>query len=150
MDFRVTRSLLVSATPDGRLAAEKKILAAHFPQFTLSTRTDAFAVARGQLETFTGRKYRIEITADSSYPHSLPEIHPVGWTLRPNPHIIRGGLCVMRANQWASFMSVAFLVAKSALWLNKYEVFLDKGIWPGPEQHEHGPIYKVRKWWHEL
>jgi hypothetical protein len=47
-------------------------------------------------------------------------------------------------------MSVAFLVAKSALWLNKYEIFLDKAIWPGAEQHQHGPVYRFRKWANDL
>lgn len=152
MDFRVSRSLLVGSTPADRLAVEREILANHFPQFTLRSSRAArvYAVATGQLSTFAARRYRIEITLSSNYPHKLPTINPIDWTPRKNPHLINGGLCVMRANQWRSFMSVAFLVAKSALWLNKYEVFLDKGVWPGPEQHIHGPVYSLRKWWHEL
>jgi ubiquitin-protein ligase len=153
MDFRITRGLLAGADgAGGRLATEKRILADHFPQFTLSERdsADAFAVATGSLETFTGKSYRLRIVLAKSFPHSLPTIQPSGWVPRTNPHLIRGGLCVMTSSQWTSFMSTAFIVAKSALWLNKYEVFLDRGIWPGPEQHSHGPIYNVRKRWHEL
>ena len=36
MDFTVTRSLLVETTPRGRFAEERRILADHFPGFTLS------------------------------------------------------------------------------------------------------------------
>jgi len=152
VDFQVTRSLLVGSTSGGRLAAERKILADHFPQFTLaeSAAAGVYAVATGKLSTFAGRSYRLRITLPSAYPHALPKINPDGWTPRHNPHVIGGGLCVMRSSQWNSFMSVAFVVAKSALWLNKYEVFLDKGIWPGPEQHFHGPVYNLKKWWHDL
>lgn len=152
MDFKVTRSLLVASTSGGRIATERKILADHFPQFTLaeSAAADTYAVATGQLSTFVGRSYGLRIILPSKYPHELPSIDPDGWTPRHNPHLIGSELCVMRSNQWRSFMSVAFVVAKSALWLNKYEVFLSKGIWPGPEQHFHGPLYNLKKWWHDL
>ncbi|WP_290054349.1 hypothetical protein [Amycolatopsis solani] len=151
MNFQVTRSLLVASEGD-RLAAERAILLQHFPQFTIvgNGKHGRFAVATGTLRTFAGKSYGIKVVAESSYPHVLPDVEPSGWVPTSNPHMIGKSLCVMRSNQWQSYMSLAFLVAKSALWLNKYEVFLIRRIWPGPEQHRHGTVYNVRKWWHDL
>lgn len=151
MDFRLNRSLLVGPASD-RMAEERRILAEHFPGFSLweSHETDEYAVAAGRLSTFTGRRYALRIVLPAAYPHGLPKIIPDGWKPNSNPHMIGGGLCVMKSSQWQSYMSVAFIVAKSALWLNKYEIYVDKGIWPGAEQHIRGPVYKARKWWHGL
>ncbi|WP_214407871.1 hypothetical protein [Pseudonocardia lacus] len=148
MTYRVPRSLLVSEIgPDGRLAAERRILTKHFPQFRLdeSRNQGELAAAAGSLTTFTGKRYTIKIVLGNRYPHELPAVTTPGWTPQRNPHMIGGTLCVMKSTQWHSLMSIAFIVAKSALWLNKYEIFLDRKIWPGPEQHVHGPIYTFRK-----
>src|SRR5208283_4319271 len=122
MDFVVSRSLLVEKTPNGRFAEEKRILADHFPGFTLRQTEGGSGAATGRLWTSDG------------------------WIAEKNPHIYtNGNLCVMKSDQWRPFMSVAFLVGKSALWLHKYEIYRDKKIWPGAEQHDHSLTYKVWK-----
>jgi hypothetical protein len=149
MDFAVSRSLLVGPTPNGRFAEEGRILVEHFPGFALlQVGEDAFGVASGRLSTFASRSYGLHIVLLDGYPNVLPVILPDGWTPKENPHIYTAGnLCVMKSSQWRPFMSVAFLVAKTALWLNKYEIFLAKAIWPGADQHpySYGPMYKIKK-----
>ena len=153
-DIQVTRSLLIGSTPEGgRLAEEKRILSEQFPSFLImeTSNPGSWAFAKGQLKTFTGRSYSLWIDLPASYPHSLPAVLPDGWQPTSNPHIYaNGALCIMREQQWSSFMSVALVVAKSALWLNKYEIWLDKRIWPGAEQHKHTLWYDVKKTWHGL
>jgi hypothetical protein len=64
----------------------------------------------------------------------MPKVEPVGWRA-DGPHVYVGGsLCLMRARQWTPGLTIAFLVAKTALWLNKYEVWQRTGSWPGVEQ----------------
>jgi len=150
MDFAVTRGLLVGPTPQGRYAEERRILAEHFPGFS-QTGPQQAGVAAGRLTTFANQSYMLRIVLPADYPNTLPAIVPDGWKPMKNPHIYtNGNMCVMKPNQWHAFMSIAFLVAKSALWLNKYEIFVDRAIWPGAEQHPHGPIYRLRKWANEL
>lgn len=153
MDFRVTRALLVGPTrPENRLPEERRILAEHFPSFRLTevSAPDQCAAVTGRLSTFAGKSYAIRVVLHKNYPHELPHVLPDGWTPRRNVHTLGKRLCVMRDSQWQAYMSVAFLVSKTALWLNKYEVFLGKGVWPGPEQHEHGTLYNMKKWWYDL
>lgn len=153
MDFRVTASLLVRATSQkkgGRLGEEKRILAQHFPEFSIKSDTEFFAVGSGAISTFAGRRYELRVVLPAGYPHKCPLVYPDGWKPQRNPHLIGDRLCIMRDSQWQSFMSVAFVVAKSALWLNKYEIYLDKRVWPGAEQHQHGVIYQMRKLYHGL
>lgn len=154
MDYKVNRGLLVGSAPQGRFAEERRILAAYFPGFTLHQSygdSNSAGNATGRLKTFAHRSYALRILLPADYPDDPPAIIPDGWTPNKNPHLyVNGNICVMRPEQWHPFMSVAFLVGRSAIWLNKYEIYIDKGIWPGAEQHTHGRIYNVRKWWHEL
>lgn len=151
-EFRFPASMMIEAGND-RLKEEARVLNRHFQGWTVRRGSSAgdFGIVRGTLAVdFARSAYQFEIVLPPGYPHKLPRVVPVGWVPRSNPHIINGGLCVMKETQWHSFMSAAFLVAKSALWINKYEIYLDKGIWPGGEQHDHGLGYKARKWWHGL
>jgi hypothetical protein len=137
-DIKITRSLVIGAAPPGgRLTEEARILALHFPGFFLdaSPRAGAWAIAQGTLRTFTGSEYGIWITLPEGYPHGFPKVHPYGWTPAKNPHMYADGtLCVMHPRQWSSFFSVAAVVAKVAIWLNKYEIWVEEQVWPGPQQ----------------
>ncbi|KUN17312.1 hypothetical protein AQJ23_40945 [Streptomyces antibioticus] len=137
-DIRVTRTLVIgSGGQGGRLAEEQRILQLHFPGFhlTATPREDSWAVAWGMLSTFTGEYYGIGISLPEGYPHSLPQVWPYDWKPVTNPHMYSDGtLCVMKPGQWSSFFSVAAVVAKAAIWLNKYEIWVERQEWPGPQQ----------------
>ena len=158
MNTRVSKSLMVGSVPDSqRLQEEIRIVNQHFVGFTMRSSADpgVRALVTGELETFKHTRYGIMVVAPREYPHALPVVLPMGWVPRRNPHMLSSNgepvaLCLMKASQWNAAMSLAFVIAKAALWLNKYEVWCDRGIWPGREQHEHGLVYDIRKWWHEL
>jgi len=109
-----------------------------FPAFALlGTRDGEITAAEGALDTqVSGNTYGIRIVLDN-YPYSLPRIFPKGWTPNPaTPHrFTDGSLCIMRSSQWRTHFTIALVVAKTAIWLGKYEVWRRNGhTWPGLQQ----------------
>ena len=42
-------------------------------------------------------------------------------------------ICYMHPNLWnPAKHDLVFVLAKSSVWLNKHEVYKQKGVWPGP------------------
>ena len=69
--------------------------------------------------------------------NTLPKIFPKAWTIHPEaPHKFSdGSICIMKSAQWRQHFTVAFVVAKAAIWLGKYELWKRNGHrWPGLEQ----------------
>jgi hypothetical protein len=117
-----------------RMHREQEVLGRYFPDFELvrSKSTGKYA-ARGVLSTHLNL-YGIRIVLPTNYPYGMPDIEPVGW--QPSgPHTYgSNSLCVMRHEQWRNSYSVALVVAKAAIWVNKYEIYRKDGKWPGNEQ----------------
>ena len=104
-----------------------------FPTFALLRSDGQITAADGAIDTQNGNTYEIRITL-GGYPYSLPRIFPRGWTLHPGvPHIYsNGSLCIMRSDQWRRHFTIALVVAKTAIWLGKYEIWKRNGhVWPG-------------------
>ena len=107
-----------------------------FPAFRLLASNGWITAAEGALDTQSNNTYGIRLDLDG-YPHSLPRIWPRDWQPHPRcPHkFTDGSLCVMRSSQWRKHFTVALVVAKTAIWLNKYELWKRNGnYWPGLEQ----------------
>lgn len=136
VDYVVPRGLLITERDSSRrLYLEQQKLAENFRQFSFARNnsTGRLCVV-GSLRTNTGYVYPVRIDLPSDYPHSIPIIYPVGWD-STCPHVYNAGnLCVMRPDQWRSFYSLAFVIAKVAIWLNKFDVYHSRGYWPGNEQ----------------
>lgn len=108
-----------------------------FPAFALLGATGQIVAAEGALDTQYGNSYGIRIVLES-FPYALPKVYPKGWTVHPDvKHKYRdGSLCIMRADQWQRYFTVALVVAKTAIWLGKYELWKRNGhTWPGLEQN---------------
>ena len=154
MDIKVRRGMLVAEVSGSRWQSEAAIMDNYFPHFSIklnSLNAAISAEAKGTLHTFAGNAYPVSVVAPANYPRSIPVVVPDGWTPIKNPHVYtNGALCLMKAEQWIPQYSLAFFVAKAALWLNKYEIWRTDRIWPGSEQHDHGPLYEFRKWWNDL
>lgn len=119
-----------------RLYVEQKKVQTYFPQFELVGDSSGNVTGTtGILSTNAGNSYQIRVEIPSNYPYSMPRIMPVGW-VASGPHIYprSKSLCVMRATQWTPNMTLAFMIAKSALWLNKYDVYTSTDRWPGNQQ----------------
>ncbi len=104
-----------------------------FPAFELLASNGNIVAAEGALDTQYSNSYGIRLEL-SSYPSALPTIRPKGWIVHPDaPHKFSdGSLCVMRPNQWRRHFTIALIVTKTAIWLNKYELWKRNGHrWPG-------------------
>ena len=105
-----------------------------FPAFALLRGGNGtISAAEGALDTQYNNTYGIRITL-LNYPYALPKIYPKGWDVHPRcPHTFKGGLlCIMRSDQWRKHFTIALVVTKTAIWLNKYELWKRNGHrWPG-------------------
>lgn len=104
-----------------------------FPSFALLRANGAITAAEGTIDTQNGNTYGIRI-ALGNYPYALPKIFPRGWAIHPEaPHkFADGSICIMRSDQWRTHFTIALAVAKTAVWLGKYEIWKRNGHhWPG-------------------
>ena len=107
-----------------------------FPAFALLGVNGQITVAEGALDTQYNNTYGIRIVLDG-YPYDLPKVLPKGWTIDPAvPHrFADGSICIMKSAQWRQYFTVALVVAKTAIWLGKYELWKRNGhVWPGLDQ----------------
>ncbi len=107
-----------------------------FPAFHLLRRDGVIVAAEGAIDTQNGNTYGIRIDL-AGFPYTLPKPFPKGWPPHPDvPHRYNdASLCVMRSAQWRTNFTVAFVVAKTAIWLAKYEIWKRNGhVWPGKHQ----------------
>ncbi len=143
MSFRTTKDLVVlpNEANQNRMRLEQEKITAHFPNWRLVASGGKVVAAVGTLKPRPGGStYRIRIDLPEGYPYELPAVHADGWTPRPDsPHRLgEKKLCVLRHDQWTSTLTIAFLIAKAAIWLAKYEVWCQTSRWPGNEQ-DHRP-----------
>lgn len=117
-----------------RNVVEKEKVDNMFPQFSFINHNGHLAI-RGRLKT-NFSYYTVRITTTDNYPYHIPVVEIVDGTIKSGcPHrYVDGTVCLMRPDEWTSTFSLALLVARSAIWLNKYEYWNRHGTWPGNEQ----------------
>ena len=116
-----------------RFFVEQEKLRNQFPEFKLLAKNNAIAGSSGWLKSNLGTIYGIKIIIKKPYPSNMPYIETVGWTIQDGcPHMNnKTWPCVWNSNVWRKFYTMAFLVSKCALWINKYEVWKRTGEWIG-------------------
>jgi len=119
---------------------ESRKLRAAFPDAALVGADGRVTGAVATLTTNVGGRYGIRVDLRGRYPHHLPSVFPRGWSPVPLcPHLYTydtgPALCVLHPRRWSSRYTVAYLLTKAALWLNKYEVWQVTGRWPGRDAH---------------
>jgi ubiquitin-protein ligase len=122
-----------------RLVVERDKLAHFFPGFKFYGSSNKVNSIQGTITTSYGNAYRVKIDVPDNYPYVMPQIWLPGTVIDPLcPHRYTGGdICVMKSSQWSATLSLASLVTKAAVWLNKYDKWLRDGRrrWPGNDQH---------------
>jgi hypothetical protein len=120
-----------------RWIVEKEKLSRFFPQIQIYASGDRVTSIQGSLCTNSQNYYYLRIEVSELYPYVMPKVLLPNFTINPScPH--KFGVdqpCVMRSEQWSNTLSLAFMVAKAAIWLNKYEVWQRTQRWPGKDQH---------------
>lgn len=120
-----------------RMVVENEKMKRYFPDFRFCGSSGGSIVAvEGFVKTADGNFYYTRIDIPKTYPYEMPSVSLPQITVESDcPHrYINGKLCVMKPEQWSSAFSLAFMVGKAAIWLNKYDVWKRVGSWPGTEQ----------------
>jgi len=122
-----------------RMVVEQEKMRAKFPGFQFYGSGGNVSSVQGYLTTSDRNRYYVKVIVSSSYPYALPTIELPQHAIDSDcPHkYMSGAICVMKSEQWSSTYSLAFVVARAAVWLNKYDLWRRTGRvrWPGNDQH---------------
>jgi len=123
-----------------RMLVEKEKMNRSFPGFQFYSKGNEITAVKGYLRTNFSNSYYVNIHIPDNYPYDMPIISLPNHTIDSLcSHVYNSGnICVMKSEQWSSTLSLALLVAKVALWLNKYDNWKKNGRvrWPGTDQHK--------------
>ena len=121
-----------------RMEVEREKLADRFPAFEFVRHGDRVSAVRGPLATSYGGRYVVSVAIPERYPYEMPAVFLPEHEIDPAVHhrYREGDLCLMKPEQWSRNLSLAYLVARAAVWLNKYDAWQRQGKqrWPGNEQ----------------
>ena len=121
-----------------RLVREVREARTRFPNLDSYPTESGSLLVLVALQTSLGRMYTLEITFEH-YPNLEPRVR----VRKPNldfraPHQYEGSrICYIHPKLWnPGLHNLTFVIARSAKWLNKYEVWRNSGNWPGAG-HDH-------------
>ena len=77
--------------------------------------------------------YTLEVIFPQSYPSEMPEVFVRRPSLEYSPHRYRNNqICYLHPSFWnPGRHDLQFVIARTAKWLAKYEVYRVTGRWPG-------------------
>jgi hypothetical protein len=76
------------------------------------------------------------ISVPKGYPYKPPEALAVGWPITGWTQEIRHSynekkMCLFHPNSWSSRRTLAYVVTKTYVWIQKYDIYRSTGSWPG-------------------
>lgn len=140
MTFTANRELIFQGSDllRPRMSVEQEKMRLHFPSFSFYATSGRITSVQGVISTSYGYSYTVKISIGENYPYELPTVELPFHTLDAScPHKYSSDdICIMRKVQWSSSLSLALVVAKAAIWLNKYDSWKKNGrrSWPGKGQ----------------
>ncbi len=116
-----------------RIRTEIRAASEHFPNIETYTTTDGSLYIKAALQTSVGQMYVVMVTF-AGYPSTLPKVTVLAPAVRHGMHMYRGGyICYMYPSYWnPAKHDLLYVLAQAAVWLNKNEIYMAKGVWPGP------------------
>lgn len=116
-----------------RIRTDIRTASEHFPNIESYTTTDGGIYIKAALQTSVGQVYIITVTFND-YPSKMPKVTVVAPAVKHSMHMYQGGfICYMHPSVWnPARHDLAYALAQAAVWLNKHEVYIAKGVWPGP------------------
>ena len=88
---------------------------------------------KAALQTAAGNAY-VAAVYFPNYPSQMPKVHITRPTVLPGTghQYTDGNICYLHPNMWnPGRHDLTFVLARTAKWLNKYEVWRVRGVWPG-------------------
>jgi ubiquitin-protein ligase len=103
-----------------------------FAYVELHPTADGKVFARTALQTISG-VYVLSIKFPESYPNEMPRVFVDAPAITNAPHRYKSGnICYLHPSMWnPGVHHLAFVIWRAAKWLNKYEVWRNRGTWPG-------------------
>jgi ubiquitin-protein ligase len=106
-----------------------------FSLVELRPTTDGKVYARTGVQTSNDKYYVLSIKFPDNYPNEMPRVFVDAPAITSAPHRYQGGhICYLHPSMWnPGVHNLTFVIARAAKWLNKYEVWCDRGAWPGAQ-----------------
>jgi hypothetical protein len=116
-----------------RIRTEIRAASEHFPNIDAYTTTDGGIYIKAALQTSVGHMYIVMVTF-GGYPSTMPRVTVITPAVKHGMHMYQGGyLCYMHPSVWnPARHDLLYVLAQTAVWLNKHEIYMAKGVWPGP------------------
>jgi ubiquitin-protein ligase len=105
-----------------------------FAYLELHPTTDGKVFAKTALQTISGM-YVLSIRFPDTYPNEMPRVFIDAPAVTNAPHRYNAGnICYLHPSMWNPGMhNLTFVIGRAAKWLSKYEVWRNRGKWPGAE-----------------
>ena len=116
-----------------RIRSEIQEAIRHFPNIESYGTPDGGLYIKAALQTSVGQMYVLAVTF-VGYPSEMPKVKVITPAVTHTKHMYPGGnICYMHPNVWnPAKHDLQFVLAQTAVWLNKHEVYNRTGRWPGP------------------
>ena len=107
--------------------------AEQFPNIEIHTTLVGDIFIKVLLQTSVGQLYVISVHF-VGYPFDIPKVTVLSPAVTHSKHMYTGGhICFMHPSLWnPAKHDLIYVLAQSSVWLNKHEVYKQKGVWPGP------------------
>jgi hypothetical protein len=105
----------------------------HFPNIESHTTPLGGVYIKALLQTSVGQVYVLSVTF-AGYPSEMPKVTVITPVVTHQKHMYTAGhICYMHPSVWnPAKHDLKYVLAQTAVWLNKHEVYKQKGVWPGP------------------
>ncbi len=106
-----------------------------FQYLELHPTTDGRVYAKTALQT-ARQTYVLSVRFPDNYPNEMPKVSVDAPAILYAPHRYQNGtICFLHPSMWnPGVHNLSFVIARSAKWLNKFEVWKQNGgRWPGAE-----------------
>jgi len=106
-----------------------------FSLVELRPTSDGKVYARTAVQTSNQKSYVLSIRFPDSYPNEMPRVYVDAPAITSAPHRYQGGnICYLHPSMWnPGVHHLTFVIARAAKWLAKYEVWRERGNWPGAQ-----------------
>ena len=135
--IEIDKSLVLSGIEftQPRWLVEKDKLLLKYPQFKFLGTENTISSIIGIITTRQGNYYQIKARIPRNYPYKIPEVILLSENIQlecPRAYQ-KNRIYIMNPSNWSSGLSLAFVIRKAEVWLNKYDFWKKNGgiKWPG-------------------
>jgi len=114
-----------------RIQLEIRQAAEHFPNIESHATTDGGIYVKAALQTSVGQMYVVAVTF-VGYPSTMPRVTVIAPAVQNGHMYVAGHICFMHPSGWnPAKHDLKYVLAQTAVYLNKHEIYKVKGEWPG-------------------